>query len=209
MTHAHRHGDHEHRHDHAGSATAHSHGWHSPPATCTGDNVFGKEEETREPSTNAIRAQLAGWPTVIVPYVPEMLHYEAAMRGRLVDVSGSEWDYWELLRQRWDHGTLFVVVEQDMAPTKVQVDDLIRCWRPWCVYDYHVREGLGSEIAPWVGMGVVKFGARLFVAAPKLVENLGPTTWSRLDEEMGRALLRLFPPHIHEPPVEHLHDYHR
>lgn len=210
MTHAHRHGDHEHHHDHPGAGAAHSHGWHSPAATCTGDAVFGEEEGVREPSRDYIRAQLLGAGAVIVPYVPGMLHDEAAALGRPVDVSRSEWDYWELVRQLWRGGQTFVLVEQDMAPSRAQVDNLFWCPERWCVHDYRVQQGTGADIAPWVGMGVVKWSVELMAQEPDLVENISQTTWSRLDETLGRALLAHgYAPHIHEPPVEHLHDYHR
>lgn len=210
MTHQHAHGYHTHTHDHVRGGAPHTHGWHSPPATCTGDSTFGDEADACEPSRDFIRGQLAYDPQVVVPFVPGMLHEEAAQLGRPVDVSRSEWDYWELLRQLWEGGRTFVVVEQDMAPTDEQVQALFDCPEPWCAHDYAGRYGMGLTINPVPTLGAVKFGAELIAAQPDLLDDIGQTTWSQLDIDLGRALLdRGVSFHVHEPSVTHLHDYER
>lgn len=217
--HTHTHGDHPHEHDHdypQPEREQHEHGWHSPAATCSGDDTFGTESTPRQPS-GRVGGQLLGvgpGPLTVTPYVPGMLL--ANPDGwTLVDVSASQYDYWDLVVTLAERDEPFAIVEQDMIPPVGALHGLYSCPEPWCGHSYDVWQGdivtaygdLGA-----MGLVCVKPPATQWLAL--VLRGWGPVTWSYLDGYVYRALRAPRPPnaesfsvHVHEPPAVHLHPY--
>lgn len=219
--HRHAHGAHEHEHAHP-VAGSHTHGWHSPETTCSGDDTFGEEflgprEPTADIPFTVIRI---GFPWVVVPYVKGYLREEVVPVVEreadacgwgisLFDVSGSQYDYWALVRQMWAGEETFAIVEQDVVPPYGFLAGFEACEKEWCVHDYVVHGALiGSYYGHPGAFGCVRFRRRLLERHPEVVETLDYRTWSLLDGVIGEALRsRGEHEHEHEPPARHLHDY--
>lgn len=155
--------------------------------------------------------------TVIIPYVPGMLHEqtEAFAQGRddvhLHDVSAGDDAYFNLLAEEWHLDGDLLIVEQDMAPAAGVVDEMLACRWPWCSSPYEVaNRQLITD-----GLGVTKFSATLKALRPQLMRTVGEIcddglpakNWRRLDTRISRTLRAAgHQPHLHTRSV-HLHDY--
>lgn len=217
--HVHVHGNHTHTHEHYADPTEremHEHGWHDPPEAPPGatdfDDTFGEEPLSARKPSGQVGPQLAAAgkaPLIVTPYVPGMLRADIGAPGVFwlkVDVSGSQYDYWDLLVRLFRRGLPFVLVEQDMMPTPAQLEELWSCQEPWCGISYEVWQGDVVQFYGDLGaLGCVKFDL------PSLAEDLatlGPVTWSRLDGMVyGAARAKGLRPHVHPGQVVHLHDY--
>lgn len=127
------------------------------------------------------------------------------------------------VRARWNRQTL-LIIEQDIVITKHTVPEMEKCPEPWCVFPYPV--GANGFLMNY-GFGCTKISLEVqknlsheeFMShADRPCQYCGPDLnnfecadcpcfrhqdpWFR--HEM---MLRGFQPHIHEPPVRHLHQY--
>ena len=150
-----------------------------------------------------------------VPYVEGLLKPEtedwATEHGADLDLLGAEDDaYWGWMRQRWQRGSDFMVVEQDILPPAWAIERLERCPRPWCGFHYFV-----AARSAVLALGCVRFRARLMARHPDPLDQVGMVTgdglpakdWRRLDVRMDRALRALgYRPHDHGW-TQHLHRY--
>lgn len=130
--------------------------------------------------------------------------------GELVDVSGGDQAYWQLLRDLWRAGESFVLVEEDILPTRRAYNSLRHCPRSdWCVCPYRVN-GVTDG-----GLGFTRFSGALMRRHPDAIEGIPPDKrwWVVLDGNVVVSLvqrLRHPGPHIHRRyEVEHLHKYGR
>lgn len=234
--HEHTHGDHQHRHKHTfvpGNHGDDDHGWHSPAGVCGGDDTFGEEDGPRLPS-GKVGEQLKALGAmgdalvVVTPYVPGMLHEQVvAMAGSTslsatrhyvwmpVDVSASQYDYWDLIVAMAERGKPFAVVEQDTVPPPGALDALFACPEPWCGHSYQVWQGDIVECFGDLGaLGLTCFKGPAVRWLSLVLRGWAPVTWSNLDGMVYRALRIPEPPalvglkpHVHEPPATHLHNY--
>ena len=229
--HTHKHGGHEHTHEHDYDPLGdHEHGWHSAPDTCAGDDTFGWEAGPRLPS-GYVREQLDGKfagfievpfvPLVVTPYVRvNRAEYRAAEGERLypwieVDVSRSQYDYWDLICSMAERDVPFVVVEHDMVPPPGSIDALFRCPEPWCGHSYTVEMGDVVDLFGDLGtLGLTCFKGEALDRVAEVLRGWGPITWSILDGSVYRALKIPVPPatsglsiHRHYPNAAHLHPY--
>lgn len=210
VEHAHRHGDHDHSHAHEGGELVHEHGWHSSPGACWGDDTFGYEADAPPPTLGSVPM---GWP-IYVPHIPGHLRSETLealdpFAYLLVDLSGSQFNYWELVRQLWSEKRDFVLVEHDIVPPPEFMSGFASCPEPWCVHDYRVHAGLIYESYGNPGaFGCVRFRSEIMETAPDALSCLTDRTWSHLDGLVADALrARGFRTHAHEPAATHLHEY--
>lgn len=226
--HAHPHGDHVHTHVHYRDPLEHdgasdAHGWHDAPEGGAGrtdhDDTFGEEPLSERRATRLDWEVTLPWgvfmgtPAIIVPYVPGKLvaPLDDFRIGSIttVDVSGSQYDYWSLLAwvaQRAPDG--FILCEQDMAPTRDDLERLWACEEDWCGCDYPVFGGLIVErYGDLAALGLTKVRGWPQAVLARALRAMGPVTWSRLDGAVYTALRSagLFI-HAH-PAVAHLHDY--
>src|SRR5712691_9602890 len=82
-----------------------------------------------------------------------------AVGARFVDVSGSDSDYFELLRALWGDGETFIIVEHDVVPPPELIDTMWSCPSDHCAH------------ATWC-MWTVKYGAGLIKRWPRLFEEM-------------------------------------
>lgn len=120
-------------------------------------------------------------------------------------------DYWKSLTGHWRDCALtkrdLMLVEHDVVIHDQVFDSFDKCPLPVCAFSYW----LGGSYD--VGLGCTRFRASLIHMHPGAVSDAGryiddglPTVghWKRMDTRMWHVL---GPPHVHEPPVKHLHRY--
>lgn len=162
---------------------------------------------------------------VVCPYTPACLRPEtvAALTDTgypydLVDVSGSDTAYADLVERLWAEGRDFLLVEHDMLPTSEAVAAMAGCPRLWCANPYPVNHQVGEWI---IGHGFARYRAELMAAEPDAAEAAGAAMfgqrwplrhWACIDSRLARVLTsrpgpggRPYEPHRHQPPVGHLH----
>src|ERR1035437_7170921 len=79
-------------------------------------------------------------PLVVIPFVRGLLRREtidAAPNAHFVDVGGADDSYWRLLCRLWEQGNAFALIEQDISPTRAQIDTLWACSAEWCAFPYN------------------------------------------------------------------------
>ncbi|HXW79000.1 MAG TPA: hypothetical protein VEJ84_05850 [Acidimicrobiales bacterium] len=230
-SHSHTHGNHTHTHAHDfvdNRSDPHEHGWHDaaeqPDDATDYDDSFGEEPLAERVPSGRAAAELAhGLEATeglfaLTPYVPGMLKAEVPYKPWvMVDVSHSQYDYWDLLVRALTCGRPFLLVEHDMAPTFEEVQAVLSCPEPVCTISY---DSYWGDIVEFFGdMGAIGFIAyKNLVANERLAQclfELGPVTWSKLDGYMYRSEVALSQPphglatrpHIHPGSVKHLHTY--
>ena len=158
---------------------------------------------------------------LIVPHVGET--HLAEVVGALAGAEGYGWRlrvvplgfgtdaYWRSLCGWWGACAKgrqdLMLVEHDVVVHDDVFAQFDECPEPACVFTYWLGNGYGY------GLGCARFRGsliRLHADAPeragRLITDGLPVVghWKRMDTRMWQAL---GPPHVHEPPVKHLHDY--
>lgn len=132
----------------------------------------------------------------------------------LVDVSGSKFDYWHAIRDRWDGTQDLVIIEQDIEIHAEVLPSFAACPEPWCTFSYPIFR---TSVDLTIGLGCVRFsaGVQRMVSAEKIAEGFvlcatckGGGCWWHLDSRIAELLkykagLRQ---HVHGT-VTHHHDY--
>src|SRR5438105_15243079 len=83
---------------------------------------------------------------VIIPYTPQRLvgghlrgltattaAFGVSVDARLVDVSGSDFDYYGLMKALWAQQETFIIVEHDALPSSGTLPELWKCPESWCM----------------------------------------------------------------------------
>jgi hypothetical protein len=229
--HEHTHGDHTHRHDHGPYVVGgrHFHQYHSPARTCSGDDTFGFEEGPRLPSgyVGEQLQEIVATDNVFIPYVPGGLKTDTTVlpTSFCIDVSRSQYDYWDLVCLLGEYGHDFAICEQDMAPPPGSIEALLNCPEPWCAHNYQTMQfnhstgenelvGIVEAHGDIGAMGLCAFKGEAVNWLGLVVRGWGPITWSQLDGMVYRALrvpkpgeMQGFRVHRHYPDAGHLHAY--
>lgn len=151
---------------------------------------------------------------VVVPFTDLSIETRTSLEGsewdyETVDVSGDDEAYWRLLRDLWDEGETFVVVEHDIVLGAYTLVDLARCEGEWCTCPYPYFHGR------YYGLGCAKFSDRLIARVPELMDLVGkmsdadhpPRHWCRLDAWIQRVLAkRSIRPCLRHDEVGHVSD---
>ena len=120
-----------------------------------------------------------------------------------VDVRASDAAYHRLLSALWAQGEDFVIVEHDIEVHSDVLSQFDACPEPWCVFRYALgRRPDGSSVYYDVGLGCVRFRARLLAEHPRPFAGLPGYHWAKVDADLQAALHPLHP-HLHLPPVTH------
>lgn len=128
----------------------------------------------------------------------------------------SETGYASYVEMLWLLGKGFILNEQDIVSGPGNIDELKTCERDWCAYPY--KMGGGNVLT---GLGLTKFSDRLVYDFPRtltivnqfasygtLLGDIPRKHWLVLDMRLQRVLRSYgLVPHVHSPPVTHLHDY--
>lgn len=135
----------------------------------------------------------------------------AASDWEVIDVSGSDTAYFDLLNQLWTAGDEFALVEQDIVVRPSTFASFERCPNPWCAAPYPY---LGSST--YAGLGCTRFRSEILAAHPDLMDDVAlhnyeghcPKHWCTLDAAIQRELGKrgrhvCLRDHL---PVGHLHD---
>jgi hypothetical protein len=149
---------------------------------------------------------------VVCPFTDLWPETEAALRqyaphAEFIDVSGSVYAYWELLRDLWAEGRDFLVVEHDVVIRAGVIDELESCPEWFCAFAYPYRAIPSADIeilkAP---LGCTRYRSQLMVKRPELFAG-APLHWEKLNALVEVSLLRgaVCLPHTHLPPVAHHH----
>jgi hypothetical protein len=151
---------------------------------------------------------------VVIPYTP-LKEIAGQPRGlsrateafgrrvgaRFVDVSGSDFAYFELLKELWAAGESFIYVEHDVVPEQGLLPDLWECPEPYCT------PGISCEV-------IAKFGADLMQKWPGLIDEMGltsvcppvtgPINWGSVTLVLASELTRRrVEPHPHDVGYDH------
>jgi hypothetical protein len=114
---------------------------------------------------------------------------------------GNDEGYWQMLKDAWDAGSEFFIVEQDVVVWQGGIRNLAECTEQWCTFPTMCH---GRMIT--TTLGAVKFSTKIIERNPGLIDEL-PTTWFHLDaafsDRMGWPYIR---PHAHTPPATHLNE---
>ena len=158
---------------------------------------------------------------LLVPHVGEQ-HLPSVL-GALENASDFGWslhlqpvgfgvtDYWQVLGRWWENcGRTrrdLMVVEHDVVVHGDVLRSFDECPEPLCAFTYWLGGSYGY------GLGCTRFRRELIRVHPDAVDRAGHLTtdglpvvghWKRMDTRMWQVL---GPPHVHEPPVKHLHEY--
>ena len=137
-----------------------------------------------------------------------------------VDVSAHKDAYWEALRDIWDRGETFAIIEHDVIcpPGIAELFDACECW--WATHSYlqicheECREAWANQL------GCTRFRAELIAACPDALSSIpeGRRNWHNLCDEIagnkiggvdqptlrpGSLRAANFSHHWHEPHVSH------
>src|ERR1035437_9438761 len=144
-------------------------------------------------------------PNLVVPFVVGRL--SGATRAAVPDATFvrmiDDQSYWRLLCRYWKLGQTFIVVEQDVVPTRAQIDTLWACPADWCAFAYDMN----GIVSP--ALGCTKFSAALLERTAGLPAAIisEHRHWQSLDAMIiGELHRRRFTEHVHEPAVRHLHE---
>lgn len=124
----------------------------------------------------------------------------------LVNVSGSDEAYWELLDDLWTRGETFAIVEHDVVIHPTAISELQQCGSSWCAFPTPYFYGTH------VGLGCVKFGSDLIKRFPSALDRVAelfddkhpPKHWCRLDAWLQTRVLPQQERHVHQPPIGHI-----
>lgn len=109
--------------------------------------------------------------------------------------------YWRLMRELWQEGQEFFIVEHDVLVWFGGIRELSECEHKWCTLPTVCRGKLFST-----SFGCVRFSEQVIAENPGFWEDI-PTTWWHLDgafaDKMGWPYIR---PHVHWPPATHLNE---
>jgi hypothetical protein len=105
-----------------------------------------------------------------------------------------------------------IIVEQDIVPTLLDLDEIIACPEPYCVFPYAAHWKPVTTLIEWrrgtvKGLGFVKIEKEAQALAP-VKEWEFRTSWRHLDEKIFNAFRRRgWSYHIHERAVKHNHGH--
>jgi len=110
--------------------------------------------------------------------------------------------YGRLIRQMWDIGNGFVLIEDDVVPWPGAIQSLLDCEHDWCAYSF---PRTAAEPGGWVlGLGCVRFSHHL-VRRHNLDALDGSQRWDEVDGALIGVLHTAGETcHEHTPPVAHL-----
>jgi hypothetical protein len=153
---------------------------------------------------------------VVIPYVdhrllPEVREIGEQVGARFENLTGDDTAYSALVARLWRARGTFIVVEQDMVPTVGLLEEMWECPEDWCSgYEAMlITDPPIGEVKSW-SMGCMKFGSDLMTSMPWVMDGPG-LSWRSLDfyifDRMGRGDPRKpgGAPHLHGPPMRHLH----
>lgn len=136
-----------------------------------------------------------------------------APQAEVVDVSGSNYDYWNSIAERWTGERDLIIVEQDIEIGPETIATMESCKQDWCCYAYTIFR---TKVRLRVGLGCVKISAaaQRKVTAAMVAEGFtncaacrGKGCWWHLDGQVAHMMKRGgFFPHVHGDVVHH-HDY--
>jgi hypothetical protein len=141
--------------------------------------------------------------------------------ARFENLTGDDAAYFGLMARLWRSGQTFIIVEQDMLPTPATLEEMWACPEDWCSgYEAQmITDPPIGEVKSW-SMGCMKFGSDLMRGMPWVMEVAGlswrspagpPPSWRSLDLYIYLRMGRSDPsqpggvPHLHGPPMRHLH----
>lgn len=152
---------------------------------------------------------------VVLPYTRLRSEVVQALAGdgqdvSMVDVSGSDEAYWQLLADLWSKGAGFIVVEHDVLVRPGALDELDRCHHPWCSFQvpYVGRVYAGLSCAKFSAALIARYPDALDVIAELSDEDHEPKHWCRLDSWLQSHVLNPGGEimHVHGPPLGHVRD---
>ena len=109
----------------------------------------------------------------------------------MVNVGGSDRDYFDLLSSLWADGETFCIVEHDIVVHETAMRELDECPNDWCGFPHEYMGDVGYYL------GCVKFGADLIARHPDAVVRTGvifdglypKRHWYRLDSRLQTTIL--------------------
>jgi hypothetical protein len=119
----------------------------------------------------------------------------------MINTSRDEWAWWNAFRTRWGQGADLVTVDQDVVLVSDVVTQFDACPQPWCVFPY----SYGPEQLLCHSMGCTRFRAAIQYPLRHGDRELH---WSEYDGAVRQTLTEdngLPHPHVHFPPLRHLH----
>jgi hypothetical protein len=152
---------------------------------------------------------------IVVPHAEwrdHRLHPEVkeALKGQaeFVDVSQSNYAYFDLLERFWGEVEDFCIVEQDILPLAGALQRLEECPASWCTCPYQGPPDLGLIRE---SLGCARFRAELMAQEPDiftLAEELNTRQWYGVDLGLATALKRRgHSVHVHPDEAQHLRRY--
>lgn len=127
----------------------------------------------------------------------------------MVDLGERHDAYYTLLRQLWEDGEAFLIVEQDVEIHADVIPDLEACAGEWCGYLYGAPGNKPDEpLFMEAALGCTRFSSSLLERFPSFMAELPVRDWRRLDCEIKPRLLTLEVAWCaHTPAVAHHHEY--
>jgi hypothetical protein len=150
---------------------------------------------------------------VVIPYTP-LKEIAGQPRGlsrateafgrrvgaRFVDVSGSDFAYFELLKELWAAGESFICVEHDVVPGPELLPEIWDCLEPYCT------PGIACEVCARFSKGLIRRWPNLIeeMGATSCAPPQGPIHWASVTLILASELSRRgVQPHPHDGGYDH------
>ena len=155
----------------------------------------------------------------VVPFTPKNYHplAKATHSGlQMVDVSADPLAYYRLVRELWEDGETFLLVEHDIEINSQALLQAEKCPCAWGISPYSGPGGFGDLLCK--SLGFVRFRSKIMLAEPDVLGVVGsvrdgglevpPGDYRRLDVRLSQELVnRGYEPHVHASQVRHHHVY--
>lgn len=121
------------------------------------------------------------------------------------DCRGNDNAYFQAVREMWNSGETFVIVEQDILPWPGAVKKIYECPHKFCInWTPHWQSLSDRDSEPWTyAHGLVKYGQDLIHEIPNWFNDYQESQhWSQFDWNLVKTYQNQI--HYHMPPVIHL-----
>lgn len=104
-----------------------------------------------------------------------------------VDVSAHKDAYWEALRDIWDRGETFAIIEHDVLFRPDVAEQFEACPEPWCSFGYDNICHIECQEAWANQLGLTRFRAELIAACPDALSSIPEDrrNWQNVCDEIA------------------------
>ena len=184
----------------------------------SGRTVLNMIHRTPEPPREFELPEPEGDTLTVIPYVPNYkfegqrnpLTVAGAPADALwVNVEGSPWNYWSLLKSAWKPDYDLFLIEHDVYSTPEKREEVSACPEVWDISQYHHFSEVDRDAWHWGLLGHTRFRKELIAKVPNLFTDMEYRwrDWHEMSTGIGMELRKLgYAPHEHGTIYHHRMD---